>query len=117
ANVRANVVWGLLEKGHMRAVSVGFSPTGKINSLVDDKGNWTGFEFTSQELLELSVVPVPANPAALAIAKSYGLDAATARSLFEDGKRALPQAALEQRRRTIDILSIGEHPHETRRPD
>jgi HK97 family phage prohead protease len=97
-NVTANVVWGLLQQGYMRAVSVGFVPTGKINSLVDDHGNWTGYEFTSQELLELSVVPVPANPQALAVAKSHGLDAAAARRLFAAGPLADARAAHEQRR-------------------
>jgi hypothetical protein len=110
ANVRANVVWGLLSKGHMRAVSVGFAPTGKINELVDDKGRWTGYEFTSQELHELSVVPVPANPAALAIAKSFGIDAATARALFDDTWRASARAAFEQRRRNISIIRLGGSP-------
>jgi hypothetical protein len=85
-------------------------PTGKVNSLLDEKGNPTGFEFTSQELLELSVVPVPANPAALAIAKSFGLDAATARRLFDDSPRAVAQAALERRRRTIALLELGGPP-------
>jgi hypothetical protein len=106
ANVTAQVVWGLVDQGYMRAVSVGFAPTGKINSLLDDHGNWTGYEFTQQELLELSVVPVPANPQALAVAKSLGLDADAARRLFDDGRRAQARAAHEHRRRTIDHLAL-----------
>lgn len=106
-NTKAQVVWGLLEKGYMRAVSVGFAPTGKINTLLDDAGNWTGFEYTQQELLELSVVPVPANPQALAIAKSLGFDAAAARPLFVDEPRAVARAAHERRRRTLEILALG----------
>ena len=106
----ADTVWAGIEAGFMRAVSVGFAPTGKINSLLDEKGNFTGYEFTSQELLELSVVPVPANPQALALAKSLGLSTDAARTLFTDGTRAVAQAAREQRRRTLSILAIGGSP-------
>ena len=97
-------VWRAVEGGFLRAVSVGFTPTGLINELVDSAGNWTGYEFTSQELLELSVVPVPANPQALAVAKSLGIADATARLLFTPDPRAVAQVAVEARRRSIDLL-------------
>ena len=97
-------VWRAVEGGFLRAVSVGFTPTGPINELVDSAGNWTGYEFTSQELLELSVVPVPANPQALAVAKSLGIADATARLLFTPDPRAVAQVAVEARRRSIDLL-------------
>jgi Escherichia/Staphylococcus phage prohead protease len=97
-------VWRAVEGGFLRAVSVGFTPTGPVNELVDSTGNWTGYEFTSQELLELSVVPVPANPQALAVAKSLGIADATARLLFTPDPRAVAQVAVEARRRSIDLL-------------
>ena len=97
-------VWRAIEGGFLRAASVGFTPTGPINQLVDESGNWTGYEFTSQELLELSVVPVPANPQALAVAKSLGIADATARLLFTPDPRAVAQVAVEARRRSIDLL-------------
>ena len=97
-------VWRAVEGGFLRAVSVGFSPTGPVNQLVDENGNWTGYEFTSQELLELSVVPVPANPQALAVAKSLGIADATARLLFTPDPRAVAQVAVDARRRSIDLL-------------
>jgi HK97 family phage prohead protease len=97
-------VWRAVEGGFLRAVSVGFTPIGPINELVDSAGNWTGYEFTSQELLELSVVPVPANPQALAVAKSLGIADATARLLFTPDPRAVAQVAVEARRRSIDLL-------------
>jgi HK97 family phage prohead protease len=97
-------VWRAVERGFLRAVSVGFKPTGPINELVDSAGNWTGYEFTSQELLELSVVPVPANPQALAVAKSLGIADATARLLFTPDPRAVAQVAVDARRRSIDLL-------------
>jgi hypothetical protein len=34
-------VWRAVEGGFLRAVSVGFTPTGPINELVDSTGNWT----------------------------------------------------------------------------
>ena len=99
-------VWRAVEGGFLRAASVGFTPTGPINELVDPAGNWTGFEFTSQELLELSVVPVPANPQALAVAKSLGISDATQALLFTTSPRAVAQAAAEARSRTINLLRL-----------
>jgi HK97 family phage prohead protease len=102
----ADEVWACVDAGALRAVSVGFAPTGPINQLIDQNGSWTGFEFTSQELLELSVVPVPANPQALAIAKSLGLSEATQRLLFPADERASARVAAERRRRSINLLRL-----------
>lgn len=103
-------VWRAVEGGFLRAASVGFTPTGPVNQLVDSAGNWTGYEFTSQELLELSVVPVPANPQALAVAKSLGMSDATQALLFTTSPRAVAQAAAEARSRTINLLRLrGTH--------
>ena len=99
-------VWRAVEGGFLRAASVGFTPTGPVNQLVDGAGNVTGYEFTSQELLELSVVPVPANPQALAVAKSLGISDATQALLFTTSPRAVAQAAAEARSRTINLLRL-----------
>ena len=49
------------------AVTVGFIPLEKPTPILDEEGRSTGgYEFTSQELLELSAVPIPANPEAVA---------------------------------------------------
>jgi len=106
ATTMADEVWACVDAGALRAVSVGFAPTGPVNQLIDQSGNWTGFEFTSQELLELSVVPVPANPQALAVAKSLGISEATQRLLFPDDARALAHVAAEQRRRSLTLLRL-----------
>jgi HK97 family phage prohead protease len=103
---RADEVWGCIEAGALRAVSVGFSPTGPVNHIVDKAGSVTGFEFTQQELLELSVVPVPANPRALAVAKSLGLSPETQRLLFLPDPRTVVQAAAAARRRSIDLIRL-----------
>lgn len=57
----------MVRKGFLNAVSVGFLP---IEFTFND--DWS-MNFIKQELLEVSVVPVPANPNALAEAKSLGL--------------------------------------------
>src|SRR5690348_396998 len=50
----------------MSAVSVGFRPTEEPKKILDEENNWTGgYEFNGQELLELSAVPIPANPNAI----------------------------------------------------
>ena len=63
----ADQVRGLLEQDFLRATSVGFRPlTWKFN---EARG---GVDFESQELLEFSIVPVPANPHCLITpTKSY----------------------------------------------
>jgi len=50
----------------MRASSVGFMPL-KYEWIEDEKGNYRGIHFMEQELLELSLVTVPAHPEALAM--------------------------------------------------
>ncbi len=63
----ASTIFNLYKGGFLNAVSVGFMPLEEPNRITDLEGNGTGgYEFTSQELLELSAVPIPANPEALA---------------------------------------------------
>lgn len=63
----------LVEQRILRAVSVGFMPTEPVVPILDKDKRITGFEYNGQELLELSIVSVPANPAAVALAKSMNL--------------------------------------------
>ena len=65
----ADTVYRLLKKGFLRATSVGFFP--KEWTYDEDRG---GYNFIAQELFEFSVVPVPANPDALALAVQDGID-------------------------------------------
>lgn len=63
----ADTIFNLYRDGFMNAVSVGFKPTEKPKPIRNpDTDQITGFEFTKQELMELSAVPLPANPDALA---------------------------------------------------
>ncbi|MBW8017072.1 MAG: hypothetical protein FVQ82_12875 [Planctomycetes bacterium] len=75
--------WILYRDGHMRAFSVGFIPV-KWEDTRDDKGRCALRTYTEVELLEVSAVPVPSNPHALARAKGYFDD--------EDSKDAIAEA-------------------------
>lgn len=63
---RADEVYELYKRGFMNATSVGF--IGKEGEPLPTGGT----KFTRQELLELSAVPIPSNPAAIQQAKSLG---------------------------------------------
>jgi HK97 family phage prohead protease len=65
----ADTVYRMVKGGFLRATSVGFRPL-KWNFNEER----SGVDFLSQELLEWSVVPVPANPQALVEASASGID-------------------------------------------
>jgi hypothetical protein len=64
------MIYRLYAQKFMHAVSVGFMPI-EYNMAADRK--W-GINYIKQGLLEYSCVPVPANPNALAVARSKGID-------------------------------------------
>jgi phage head maturation protease len=104
----ADDVWRAVDAGFLNAVSVGFLPLSDPNYIYADddpaqKGWPVGYEFIDQELLELSVVPVPANPQALAVARSLALSEATQRRLFVADDRAQARVAAEHRRHTLTL--------------
>lgn len=72
-NEKAESVFQMLKAKFLNAVSVGFKPLMRPNQIKDPGTNeWTGgYEFIKQELLELSVVPVPALAGALAVSRSF----------------------------------------------
>lgn len=61
----------LVDQGILRAVSVGFRPL--EYEPLDEKSPHRGVRYKRQELMETSLVSVPANPASLAVAKSLGV--------------------------------------------
>ena len=65
----ADTVYRLVKGGFLNATSVGFRPM-KLTENVE-RG---GLDFGEQELLEYSIVPVPANPDALIEARAAGID-------------------------------------------
>lgn len=63
-NPNADIVRKLVQSGFLKTVSVGFRPLeAKAANDPKRKGGW---DFKKQELLEVSIVPVPALPSALA---------------------------------------------------
>lgn len=57
----------LVDGGFLRATSVGFRP---MKFTINEERR--GLDFVEQELLEFSVVPVPANPEALMVSREFG---------------------------------------------
>jgi phage head maturation protease len=110
-NPLADTVCAMVAARFLNAVSVGFMPLA-AQPILDEDGDWTGVEFISQELLELSVVPVPANPGALQLAKSFALCADDRRRLFGDdalepgGSRSEPRIAHEQARNRTTLARL-----------
>lgn len=91
----------------VRAVSVGFRTTVPPNYLRDETNDRvTGLEFVGQELLENSLVTVPANPMALNTAKSMGIPEEHLRRVFTDRPRgaSLP---LGLQRAALDLAKLG----------
>lgn len=67
-----DTVFDMLKGGFLNATSVGFQPI--KYAFTEDPQRKFGIDFMEQELLEFSVVSVPANPEALIDAKSAGID-------------------------------------------
>lgn len=72
---RIDELISLIQQGILRAVSVGFRPM--ESEPIDPKKPYEGTRYLKQELLECSVVSVPANPAALQLARSIGISPET----------------------------------------
>jgi len=79
---RVNEIRRLVNAGILKAVSVGFEPI--ESEPLDEKDLWGGIRFKKQNLVECSIVSVPANPNALAIAKSLNISAATRELVFAE---------------------------------
>lgn len=71
-NANAEVVRQMVAGGFLKTVSVGFAPIDYAPT--KDKSRPGGLDFTRSELLEISVVPIPANPNALVQARAAGID-------------------------------------------
>jgi len=74
----SETIYRMVKAGYLNATSVGFLP--KEWELIrekmgdDEEEKVTGIKFLKQELLEFSIVPVPANPEALIGASKSGID-------------------------------------------
>jgi HK97 family phage prohead protease len=82
----------LVEQNILRAVSVGFRPL-EQKPLDENADKYFGpFRFLKSELLECSLVAVPANPNALATAKSLGLSSDFLSEVFRKSADPTPRA-------------------------
>ncbi len=70
-NPNAEAVYQMVKGGFLKTVSVGFQPLEW--ELAKDKSRPQGVNFKKQELLEISIVPIPANANALVQAKADGI--------------------------------------------
>lgn len=88
-NPKAEQVWQLIQEGVLRAVSVGFIPhTYRWEKRADREV----LVLTDNELVEISVVPVPANPDALARMRARAL---AAKPAAPEGAPGLAEAVAE----------------------
>ena len=89
ANPKAEQVYQLVKERVLRAVSVGFRPKEVRRERRDDKDV---FILSQNELMELSVVPIPSNPEALAKMKQKAISAQLSvepKTPAESGKETL----------------------------
>ena len=76
----SDMLYRMYQQGFMKATSVGFNPSEYTWS--DDRDY--GIDFTKQELLEFSLVPVPSNPDAIIQAKDAGINTSPLTSWAEE---------------------------------
>jgi len=110
-NPLARMAYELYRSGFLRAVSVGFIPLRWENG--NEHTPWRR-RFLEQDLIEVSAVPVPANPNALALAAKAGVvarsDLLTLQELLRQTLEAAPalpgnlQTWTEMARATAEVL-------------
>lgn len=79
-SARIDEIRRLIDADILRAVSVGFRPL--ESAPINIKDPWGGTRFTKHELVEASLVAIPANANALAVAKSLNISPSTVRFVF-----------------------------------
>ncbi len=82
-----DTVRGLLDARILKAVSIGFSAK-EWEPIRDDDNNFTGYKFLKSLLHEISIVSIPANDEALAIAKSFNLSQRHMQEMFTRDPKA-----------------------------
>lgn len=81
----SDMIYRMVKGGFLKATSVGFLPI-EVDLIQEDKksNGVSGFHIKKMELLEYSIVPIPANPEALMRAKGAGINIAPLDSWFEE---------------------------------
>ena len=95
-------IYRLLKAGFLNAVSVGFRPLDFNYRFEEDA--FTGIDFLRQELLEFSVVNIPANSNAVAVARSLDFSTADLERVF--GAPADVPAKRARQRRELEVLAL-----------
>jgi hypothetical protein len=98
----ADTIHGLIRGNFISAASVGWIPLKW--QFVEEEGRGFGVDYLEQELLEWSVVNIPANPECLVDARSMGIDTKplmtwASRTLDLGGLTAIPREELEKLRK------------------
>ena len=101
-NATADMVRQKLESGSLRTVSVGFLPV-DWEPIVSAEGSRTGVRFLKSELLEVSFVAVPANPAAL-IQPAAASGNCKGVTLMSESSAALPAAEGKPDHKIADLV-------------
>jgi HK97 family phage prohead protease len=125
ANPKAEQLFQLTKRGFLNAVSVGFRSLKSEWIDTEDEEEKkrakeapdarAGKEFKKKELLELSLVPVPANPEALIAARQKGLEVPEELGVYLDKLEEIVQqrAALETTRALKERLASDNEPEMT----
>lgn len=79
----ADQLFRLVAAGQLCAVSIGARSLAEPEPIRDKQENITGFKYGAMELLELSLVSIPANPNALVLGRSLGLEDGVLQQVFE----------------------------------
>lgn len=98
----------LIEQRVLRAVSVGFQPKAYERILGKDGNPTGGLRFLAADLMECSLVAVPANPGALSLAKSLDISDDTLIAAF--AASGVDQAAIAKRldRARVRVTDTGD---------
>ncbi len=109
----ADTVYQLIKGRFIGAASVGWIPL--EYKFVEDGERGFGIDFLEQELLEWSVVNIPANPDCLVGARSLGIDtkpliAWAERTLDQGGMALIPRTELETLRKAAGAPAVIEVP-------
>jgi HK97 family phage prohead protease len=106
-NPFADTVFKMVKAKLLRAVSVGFRLLAPPEPILDADKRLMGFRYVAQELLELSVVSVPALPSALNVAKSLHVPEGDYQKLFHDDQSDDGASAVHaMRSRELDFIRL-----------
>lgn len=106
----ADTVYRLIKGKFINAASVGWIPLKW--QYVEEEGRGFGVDYLEQELLEWSVVNIPANPGCLVDARSIGIDTRpllvwAERTLDRGGMLMIPRTELEELRKAAGAPTMG----------